>query len=94
MGQAVCELYEADASLRLDLSKRLFRVLAVVTVGTTDGSVSVPDINQGTMIVLLPQADDKFQPSFSKSGTTVSWTYDPSVPTASRAGGTAKIGVW
>lgn len=94
MPTAVCELYYPNGTLRVDLGKRLFRVLKTVTVGTSDGSTSVPDIDQGDMLVLLPQANDKFQPTFTKSGTTVSWTYDPSVPTASRAGGTAKIGVW
>lgn len=89
---AVVQFYDANGNLSLDLSRRVFRVLKTVTTGTADGSVLVPGLSQGTMIVSAGDAQG-YKPSFSQSGDTVSWTFN-GVPTSQRVSVPAVIAVY
>lgn len=75
-----------------DSSTRLFRVLAVVNTGTANGSVSLPDATQGDLVVATGDVE-KYHPTFSKSGSTVSWNFGASA-TGDRQAADAVIGVY
>lgn len=92
MATARLEIYNADGSLRLSRGHRVFRVLAQVSTGTSDGSTSVPNIGQGTLLVRAGSAEG-YLPRFSVSGTNVNWTFN-GIDSGNRRSVTALIGVY
>lgn len=71
------KIYNADGSLQFDMGNRLFRLLTVQDIGSTNsGSVTVNP--QGTLdVIALPKnaSTTSGEPTVTISGGTVSWNY-------------------
>lgn len=69
-----------DGTSIIDASIRAGRYLGMVDSGTSDGSVSHPDLAQGSpWAVVIPSEsllNNKSGPVLSFSGTTISWHFD------------------
>lgn len=71
------KVYNADGSLQFDTTNRLFRLLTIADIGSTNsGSTTVA--TQGTVNVVAQPGDNAGagEPTVSVSGGTVSWNYN------------------
>lgn len=88
------QVFDASGNLQVDITDRLTRVIGQVSTGSAAGAISVPawDGSYGTPWVFVQQRNqsaDQFGKrtvSATISGTTLSWTFEPSTgPAASWA---------
>lgn len=78
------QIFDASGNIVLDVTDRVFRVLSINAVGATDGSVTVPELTQGTPIVAITGSGGAGRaPQATVTGTTVSWSYGD-IPTGQR----------
>lgn len=76
------QVWDAAGNLVVDITTRLSRFLGSVNSGTSAGSISVPDLVQGTpfyFVIISGGAVPvgSFGPEVTFSGTTMSWTFAP-----------------
>ncbi|MCP3732003.1 hypothetical protein M9978_16380 [Sphingomonas sp. MG17] len=75
----VFRIRRPDGTVKLDLTKRMFRWLGTVETGTSNGSIDHPGFAQGTPVWrVLPAAADAvgYAPKVTVSGITLSWTFE------------------
>lgn len=71
------QIFNADGSLQFDTTNRIFRVLTVQDVGSTNtGSVTVTNNSGSVNVVAQPLSDTGTDPAVTVSGSTVSWDYN------------------
>jgi hypothetical protein len=74
------KIFDANGVLQVDMGSRLFRLLSVVNVGTSDGSVTIigaDNIN----VQILSTADKKPDITINQDTGVVSWVFDPAYRT-------------
>lgn len=80
------QVFNGSGVLLVDITDRLTRIVGQVATGTTAGSITVPEFNgaYGTPWVFVQQRNasanlfGKRTVKTSISGTTLSWTFEPS----------------
>lgn len=70
-------IYDSSGQVMVNVADRLARILGSVNVGTTNGSINVPEFSLGIPFYFLrangPQ-QGTFPPTITFSGTTLSWS--------------------
>ena len=80
------EIYNADGSLQFAATDRVFRVLTIRAVGTSNGAVSNSAIGTNNTLTYVAKSNaSREQPTVSVSNGQVAWSWG-STPTASRDG--------
>lgn len=72
------QTFDASGNLILEISDRVYRVLTIIQVPTTDsGSVTVPELLTGTPVLQAVQlTEGRRAPALSiTGGTNVNWNY-------------------
>lgn len=73
------QVFNADGSLQFDLTSRLMRTLVGITTGTSNGSLGVPALVQGTALIAMDVSGTNADPpTVTVAGTTVSWDFGSS----------------
>lgn len=73
------QVFNADGSLQFDLTNRLMRTLVGITTGTSNGSLGVPALVQGTALIAMDVSGTNADPpTVTVAGTTVSWDFGSS----------------
>lgn len=71
------QVFDATGAILVDTNDRLGKILGSVSVGSSPGSISVPDFSLGTPFYFLransPQ-QGSFPPTITISGATISWS--------------------
>ena len=81
------QVWDAGGTLVMDTTTRVATLVGRVTTGTSSGSVSNPALGKGVPIyfAVLDQSAQtnsywQYYPSFSISGTTLSWSFSDNYP--------------
>lgn len=78
------QVFNAAGALVFDASTNLTRLITSIGVGTSDGAVAIPSVNN--FIVAWPtRYTGGIPPTVTVSGTTVSWTFG-NAPVDKRSG--------
>lgn len=77
-------IWNADGTLQFGTTRRVMRFLTLLSTGTSNGSASVPALNQGAPVLIFgPSSEGGNRPTVTVVGTDVVWDWG-SVPSGSR----------
>lgn len=71
------KVFNANGAVRLDMSSRTFRLLAVINTGTSNGSVTVLGASKNINVQFLSLSNKKPTAAINQDTGVVSWTFDP-----------------
>jgi len=92
------QVKDLSGNVILKITDRLTRFVGSLSTGISNGSFTIPNPGNGNVFfAVIPSGENgisAFPPAVSRSGNTISWSFQPNIPSAQRVSSRVTYGVY